>query len=245
MPSDAIPGRYLPPEGSALYAVGDIHGRSDLLDRLHDAILRDAMGRRAERRVAVYLGDYIDRGPDSAGVVARLAGDDTPLGGAGFERHFLRGNHDQFLLDFLDEDNGALGNWLSNGGQAALTSWGVGPRERAADLRADLFRALPSAHLAFLRALRFHHREGDILFVHAGLRPGVPFADQSREDMLWIREEFLESERDFGGLVVHGHSITPEPAIRKNRIGVDTGAWRSGRLTAAVFEGDRLAFLHT
>jgi serine/threonine protein phosphatase 1 len=241
MPPDAIPGRHRPPADAVLYAVGDIHGRSDLLDRLHAAILRDAARRRARRRVVVYLGDYIDRGFDSAGVVARLAGDGPP----GFERHFLLGNHDQFLLDVLDGDTAAIGSWLWNGGREALASYKVAIGDDAAGLGLRIARAVPAAHLAFLRALKLHHREGGILFAHAGLRPGVPLADQSRADLLWIRDEFLESDCDFGNLVVHGHTPGPEPVVRPNRVGVDTGAWKSGRLTAAAFEGDELTFLQT
>jgi serine/threonine protein phosphatase 1 len=242
-----LPGGFRPPEDAVLYAVGDIHGRSDLLDRLHEAIVRDAAGRRAKRRVIVYLGDYIDRGADSAGVVARLLGAGPP----GFERRYLLGNHDTFLLEFLEGDAGVIETWMWNGGAAALKSYGLSLDEEAyardwpVGLRADFARVFPPAHLAFFRALKLHHREGDILFVHAGLKPGVPLADQSREDMLWIREEFLESETDFGFLVVHGHTPGPEPVVRENRVGVDTGAWKSGRLTAAVFAGDRLAFLQT
>ena len=246
-PKEPLPGRYRPPADAVVYAVGDIHGRADLLDRLHEAIVRDSVQHRAKRRVIVYLGDYIDRGADSAGVVARLLGAGPP----GFERRFLLGNHDTFLLDFLGGDSAVAETWMWNGGAAALASYGVSPapeayaRDWPKSLRADLARALPPAHLAFFRALRLNHREGDILFVHAGLRPGVPLARQSREDMLWIRHEFLESEFDFGCLVVHGHTPSPEPVIRRNRIGVDTGAWKSGQLTAAVLAGDEVAFLQT
>ncbi|MEK7246798.1 MAG: metallophosphoesterase family protein [Pseudomonadota bacterium] len=242
-----LPGRYRPPADTVLYAVGDIHGRSDLLDRLHAAIVRDSVQHGTKRRVIVYLGDYIDRGADSAGVVARLLGE----GAGGFERRFLLGNHDTFLLDFLDGDDSVAETWMWNGGRAALESYGLSPaaedhaRGWATHLRADLARTLPPAHLAFFRALRLNHREGDIFFVHAGLRPGVPVERQTREDMLWIRKPFLESDADFGCLVVHGHTPGPEPVIRRNRIGVDTGAWRSGQLTAAVFEGDEVAFLQT
>lgn len=242
-----LPDRFRPPEGAVLYAIGDIHGRSDLLDRLHEAIVRDAVHHRTKRRAIVYLGDYIDRGFDSAGVVARLAGRGPP----GFERHFLLGNHDTFLLDFLGGDSAVAETWMWNGGVAALESYGLSPkaetyaRDWPVTLRADLARAIPPEHLAFFRALRLVHREGGILFVHAGLRPGVPVERQTREDMLWIRDEFLESEFDFGCLVVHGHTPMPEPVIRANRIGVDTGAWRSGQLTAAVFADDTVAFLQT
>ncbi|MBM3949945.1 MAG: serine/threonine protein phosphatase [Rhodospirillales bacterium] len=241
MSSRAIPGRHRPPADTVLYAVGDVHGRADLLERLHGAIVRDAGARRARRRVLVYLGDYIDRGPDSRGVVARLAGDGPP----GFERRFLLGNHDAFMRDFLDGDDEVLDHWLANGGLAALASYGVDADAAPAELRARLARAVPAAHLAFLRALELYHREGGLLFVHAGFRPGVALADQTPEDMIWIRDLFLRSDHDFGGLVVHGHSIMSEPTIRPNRVGIDTGAWRSGTLTAAAFEGDELAFLQT
>jgi serine/threonine protein phosphatase 1 len=196
--------------------------------------------------VLVYLGDYIDRGPDSRGVLDRLAGGGPP----GFERHFLLGNHDAFMRDFLAGDDGVLGGWIMNGGGAVLASYGV---ERADDaregaaarLRARLAEAVPAAHRAFLGALQTYHREGGIWCVHAGVRPGVALADQAPEDMIWIRGAFLDSDRDFGGLVVHGHSIVSEPEVRPNRVAVDTGAWRSGTLTAAAFEGDEMAFLQT
>lgn len=250
MPARTIPGRHRPPAGSVLYAVGDVHGRADLLDRLHRAVVRDAETRRARRRVLVYLGDYIDRGPDSRGVLDRLVGEGPP----GFERRFLLGNHDAFMRDFLAGDDRALGGWLMNGGGAVLASYGIegddgvcdGAREgAAARLRARLAEAVPAAHRAFLGALEFHHREGGIWFVHAGFRPGVALADQAPEDMIWIRGAFLDSDHDFGGFVVHGHSIVSEPEVRPNRVAVDTGAWRSGTLTAAAFEGDRIDFLST
>ncbi|MSP80064.1 MAG: serine/threonine protein phosphatase [Rhodospirillales bacterium] len=241
--SHPLADRYRPPADTVLYAVGDIHGRSDLLDRLHAAIVRDSVQYGAKRRLIVYLGDYIDRGADSAGVVARLEG----AGPDGFERRFLLGNHDSFLLDFMDGDDAVAETWLGNGGAAALESYGVASDSRRSptDLRADLARAIPPAHLAFFRALQLTHREGDILFVHAGLRPGVPIPNQARGDMLWIRDTFLESDADFGALVIHGHTPVPEPTIRANRIGVDTGAWRSGTLTAAVIAGDTVSFLQT
>ena len=230
-----------------MYAVGDIHGRSDLLDQLHEAIVRDALRHGSKRRVIVYLGDYIDRGADSAGVVARLVGAGPP----GFERRFLLGNHDSFLLDVLDGDATVAETWMWNGGRAALESYGLTPAAEADvrnwpnAFRGDCERAIPSAHIAFFRALRLNHREGDILFVHAGVRPGVPLARQTREDRLWIRHEFLESDADFGALVIHGHTPGPEPVVRANRIGVDTGAWKSGQLTAAVLAGDTFSFLQT
>jgi serine/threonine protein phosphatase 1 len=244
MTPTTILGSYRPPPGTALYAVGDIHGRADLLDSLQARIVADARRRTASRRVIVYLGDYIDRGPDSKGVIDRLAGEGPP----GFERRFLLGNHDRFLLDVLAGDRAALDGWLWNGGAAALASYGLAPEAlagTAADMRERLRRALPPAHLAFFHALQLYHREGDILCVHAGLRPGVALERQTPMDLIWIREEFLDSDRDFGALVVHGHSIRPEPVVRQNRVGVDTGAWKTGTLTAAVLMGDKLGLLQT
>lgn len=242
-----LPAGRRAPAGARVYAVGDIHGRSDLLDRLHDAIRADARGRALERRVVVYLGDYIDRGGDSAGAIERLAA--RPL--AGFEPYYLRGNHEAMMQGFLDGDSTGLDTWLWNGGMATLESYGLAPmagtygEDWADALRAELLRAMPPAHGDFLRALAGAHREGDLFFAHAGVRPGVALDSQSPDDLLWVRGEFLNSDADFGALVIHGHTVTPEPDVRANRIGIDTGAWRSGRLTAAVFEGDRVAFLTT
>ncbi len=245
-----LPGRR-GPAGTRIYAIGDIHGRSDLLDRLHAAIRADVRARRPERAVAVYLGDYVDRGGDSAGTIARLAVPPKD----GIERVFLRGNHEAFLLEFLDGDSGLLDQWLWNGGLATLDSYGLAPMADgpgdgsdaawARTLRADLLRAVPPAHETFLRALVSHHREGDLFFAHAGVRPGVALDRQSQDDLLWIRDGFLDSDADFGALVVHGHTVVAEPEVRANRIGIDTGAWRTGRLTAAVFEGEAVAFLTT
>ncbi len=248
-----------PPAGMLVYAIGNIHGRSDLLDRLEEAIVADLRRRKPQSARVVYLGDYIDRGGDSAGTLARLvaradaARQDGPKKNIEnkIERVFLRGNHEAFLLGFLDGDSALLDSWLWNGGMATLESYGLSPMtgdhgERWADaLRDDLARAMPPAHTVFLRGLASHHRAGDLFFAHAGVRPGVALEDQSADDLLWIRDEFIGSDADFGALVVHGHTVVPAPEVRANRIGIDTGAWRSGRLTAAVFEGDTVAFLAT
>ncbi len=194
----------------------------------------------------VYLGDYIDRGPDSRGVLELLIGE--PL--AGFESVHLLGNHEAFLLGFLDgEDLASV--WLMNGGDATLRSYGLdvaalngpGPGGDPPALRAALIPAVPAAHRAFLDGLALSHVEGDYFFVHAGVRPGVPLGRQGEHDLLWIREPFLSSAADHGKVVVHGHSTTAEVELRSNRIGIDTGVCYGGKLTALVLEGEQHRFL--
>ena len=234
-----------PPE-TRIYAIGDIHGRADLLRTLNGLIRDDAASRRAPRSVVVYLGDYVDRGPHSREVIDLLLA--APP--AGFEHIHLRGNHEDFMLRFL-ADVSVGPSWLSNGGRETLESYGVDPPGLFAGtdalelaLRA-LAARLPAAHVEFLRSLRLLHEEGDFCFVHAGVRPGVPLEQQREQDLLWIRDEFLSSNAEFGRIVVHGHSITPVPDVRRNRIGIDTGAFRSERLTCLVLEGSEWAFLQT
>ncbi len=257
------------PPGIRIYAVGDCHGCLEALRALREAIAvdsarGDAEGPRARRRVVVYLGDYVDRGPDSRGVVELLIGE--PL--AGFESVHLLGNHEAFLRGFLDgEDVAAV--WMMNGGGATLRSYGLdvaeltglgtgprtgagprtwprtgaGPGGDAPALRAALAAAVPEAHRAFLDGLALSHIEGEYFFVHAGVRPGVPLERQEENDLLWIREPFLGSTADHGKVVVHGHSAAAEVAVRPNRIGIDTGACYGGKLTALVLEGNRHRFL--
>ncbi len=233
------------PEGVLVYAIGDIHGRADLLEKMHAAIVKDALDVRCQRKVVVYLGDYIDRGAQSKKVVDVLV--DKPL--AGFERYHLMGNHEAFLLEFLQDVEAGPG-WFFNGGVATLASYGV-KIGRTDELTMDTLqriqdefkRKLPNTHSNFYRQLDFTRTEGDYFFVHAGIRPGVPLDNQTDEDMLWIREEFLGSDDDFGKIVVHGHTITWEPEIKPNRIGIDTGAFASGVLTALVLEGREQDFL--
>ena len=228
------------PAGVALYAVGDIHGRADLLDRLHGAILADAAARPAAERWIVYLGDYIDRGEDSAGVIDRLV--ERPL--AGFRAVHLCGNHEDFLLRFLMDESVAP-HWLFNGGDATLASYGLAVDRDWTRLQRNLRRALPRRHLAFLEGLALSHAAGDYLFVHAGIRPGLPLDRQRREDLLWIRGEFLDSTAPHGRIVVHGHSIAHEVEFRANRIGIDTGAYMTGRLTCLALAGSERRIIGT
>lgn len=234
------------PDGTVVYAIGDVHGRLDLLESLEARIVRDAAARPAGRRAIVCLGDYVDRGYESRGVVEHLMAD--PPGG--FERVCLKGNHEAFMLRFL-EDTGIAGSWFANGGIETLMSYGVDIPPGGADpagaesIRDDFERRLPAAHRDFLDALPLVHREGDYLFVHAGIRPGVTVAEQTPDDLMWIRGEFLNDPRDHGVLVVHGHTVEPEPQVRANRIGIDTGAYATGRLTALAMEGGERDFLST
>ena len=235
------------PPGTRIYAIGDIHGRLDLLLRLHELIVVDAAGSHAPRRVLVYIGDYIDRGPSSAGVLDLLL--DRPL--PGFEIVALIGNHEDTLLQFPD-DIGVGPSWLTYGGVQTLESYSIDvvPGSWRDDrelrrLQGEVRRRLPRRHVEFMRGLPLMHIEGDYLFVHAGIRPGVPLELQERDDLLWIRDEFLQSSEDHGKIVVHGHTISEEPELRPNRIGIDTGAFHTHRLTCLVLDGTDRMFLQT
>ncbi|MBM3489303.1 MAG: serine/threonine protein phosphatase [Alphaproteobacteria bacterium] len=234
------------PAGRRLYAVGDIHGRLDLLEDMLALIAADRALHPSGDCGMVFLGDYVDRGSDSRGVVERLRG----LAGETPAPIFLMGNHEAMLLHFLEQGQGGF-NWLYNGGAATLLSYGVAWPATAdgesgmAPVRSALAAALPTAHREFLSALRLWHGEGDYLFVHAGVRPGVPLAEQSAEDLLWIREEFLDHDGPLPQVVVHGHTIARKVELRRHRIGIDTGAYHSGRLTCLVLEGSGRRLLAT
>ena len=233
------------PEGMVVYAVGDIHGQLHLLDDLLEKIVADAVPfAETHRRALVFVGDYLDRGRDSAGVIEQLISN-LPFG---FEVHCLMGNHEAILLDFLD-DPMILDHWLRNGAQATLASYGIeAPNDDAPAVefircRDEFVAALPPTHLQFLKDLPLSVSLGDYHFVHAGIRPGVPVHRQERHDMLWIRDEFLDSDEDLGCVVVHGHTPGLEPVVRNNRIGIDTGAWANGRLTAVRLLEEERSFL--
>jgi len=224
------------PRGRRVYAIGDIHGYPDKLARLHRLIAEDFAERPTGSAVLVHLGDFIDQGPDSAGVVALLASGppirDIPVVN-------LLGDHERMLVDALAGDRAAATDWLWAGGREALPSWGLSP-----DLPREAWEsALPPAHVAWLRGLTLTHREGSYLFVHAGVRPGLPIAEQSRDDLVTMRQPFLSTEQDHGLVVVHGHSSSPSVHIAANRIGLDTGAGIGGRLTCAVLEDDLIGLL--
>lgn len=226
-----------------VYAIGDIHGRLDLLRTMNQLIHEDAYARQAPRNVVIYLGDYIDRGDASRQVIDCLL--DEPL--PGFDRVYIKGNHEDSLVQFLS-DLLVGPPWLAYGGVATLRSYGIKPPASERDLvrvQGELREALPQSHLEFMRRLAFSHVEGDYYFTHAGVRPGVPLDAQAPADLMWIRDEFLSSNTDFGKIIVHGHTITDAPEVRRNRIGIDTGAFASGTLTCLILQGEEWSFLQT
>jgi serine/threonine protein phosphatase 1 len=225
------------PPGQRIYAVGDVHGCTEQLAVLHRLIAADLAGRPPAEPLVLHIGDYVDRGPDSAGVIERLL---RPFPAAGARVVNLRGNHEAMAQEALETgDRDAAEHWLANGGGATLASWGVARHTRPHQWR----EGVPATHLAFLRDLKPHHEAGGYIFVHAGLRPGVPLARQTEDDMLWIREPFLSWSGAFPGVVVHGHTPERTPTVRANRIGIDTGAVWGGPLTCVVLEEDRLGIL--
>ncbi|NCO16293.1 MAG: serine/threonine protein phosphatase [Alphaproteobacteria bacterium] len=232
------------PEGLRIYAIGDIHGRLDLLRAAHARIAADLVRRPCPRYRVIHTGDYIDRGPESAGVIAHLI-EFTRDG----EAVCLAGNHDLFLTAFLKKPADFGSQWLANGGVEALASYGVeaatpgiGLRSMKA-IRKALAAALPPEHLAFFEGLKLCEQHGDYLFVHAGVRPGVALRKQKTFDLTFIREPFLSDPRDHGFVVVHGHTTAPAPVIRPNRIGIDTKAYASDVLTCLVLENGEKGFL--
>ncbi len=234
------------PPDTRIYAIGDIHGRLDLLQLLHGMIERDAAEVEGKRKLLIYLGDYVDRGSSSCQVVDYLLGDPLPQ----FDIIRLRGNHEEMLLSFLDDPEFAP-MWMINGGEATLSSYGIGEmqgetiEQRNRNIQAALKERLPRAHVEFFHSLGLHHVAGDYLFVHAGVLPGVALEEQVVEDLLWIRGEFIKSDADHGKCVVHGHTVVDEPEIRENRIAIDTGAYFSNILSCLVLDGGERRFLQT
>lgn len=229
------------PAETRIYAVGDIHGRSDLLRETIEHIDDDLRRRPITHAVEIYLGDYVDRGPDSKGVIDLLA-----MRLVRSNAVCLRGNHEDMMEGFL-RDASRLPAWLKLGGVQTLASYGVDPHRDALEAGHDLHRrfcgVFPRAHELFLKCMRPWISCGDYLFVHAGIRPGVPFERQALADLLWIREEFLTSSLDHGKFIVHGHTPVPHPEVHPNRLNIDTAAWRTGTLTCAVLENASIQFL--
>ena len=236
------------PAGLAVYAIGDVHDRLDLLDDLFALIREDADRHPGDAaRTLIFLGDYVDRGPESRGVVDAVMAD--PL--AGFATVRLMGNHEEAMLAFLDGDSDGL-DWLSFGGLETLLSYGVPLRslpssgEAVRALQTALIEAVPERHVSFFRNCLLHYAVGDYLFVHAGVRPGIALEKQTQTDLLWIRNDFLRVRAALPGrVVVHGHTICDLPQNRDHRINIDTGAFFSGRLTCLVLRGSERSFLST
>lgn len=233
------------PRGHRAYAVGDIHGRLDLLDELLGKIEIDNRSRRKARTTIIFLGDLIDRGPQSAEVVERLR-----LYRPQFAKTvFVMGNHEEVLLRILAGETELVRDWLQFGGAECLRSYGIDPAELQRSTRARtlelLQRAIPGEQVKFLSSFVDTASFGKYLFVHAGVRPGVPLANQEPQDLRWIRLPFLVDDSDHGRVVVHGHTISERVEVRPNRIGVDTGAYRTGVLTALGLERDERWLLQT
>jgi serine/threonine protein phosphatase 1 len=230
-------------EGCRAYAVGDIHGRLDLLNLLLTEIEADIAARPVRKNFIIFLGDFVDRGPDSAGVIERLR----------TYRHsdarliFLGGNHEEVLLNILAGKRGVLPSWLKFGGAECAESYGIDVQELGRiheDAAIELVqRGVPREHREFLENLADTFRFGDYLFVHAGIRPGIAVDEQSRKDLRWIRDPFLSDAKEHGFVVVHGHTIVQSVEERLNRIAIDTGAYHSGVLTALAIEEDQRWFL--
>jgi serine/threonine protein phosphatase 1 len=229
--------------GPVVYAIGDVHGQLELLDQLLEIIVRDFHAlKRGDRPVLVFVGDYVDRGPMSKGVIDRLIELGAMAARDGFQVRTLMGNHEQTMLSFLENPEAGPA-WVEFGGGETLTSYGVNrPASRAEpevwqEVQVALQRNLPSEHVAFLRGLELSAIYGDYLFVHAGVRPGVPLDRQNPEDLLWIRGDFLSQPHRLDYVVVHGHTPDEEPFIGPARINVDTGAYATGVLTAVRLDG--------
>lgn len=233
------------PKKHRAYAIGDIHGQIDLLDRLLAAIKTDIAKQPQSKISIIFLGDVVDRGPASAEVVERLRTLSIP----GATVHFVMGNHEEVMLRVIEGEADVLRNWLRFGGSETLHSYGVDPRSLKAlsndDLAARMRELIPSTHRRFLASFSDSIGFGDYVFVHAGIRPGIDLAEQSQADLRWIREPFLEDTTDHGFIVVHGHTIASEVEVTPNRIGIDTGAYNTGTLTALAIDGKKRWLIQT
>jgi serine/threonine protein phosphatase 1 len=232
------------PKGLRVYAVGDIHGRFDLLNKLLARIDTDFALRPTVRPVYVFLGDYIDRGSSSRETIDRLI-----KHGETHESVFLKGNHELIAIKCLS-DPSLFDQWMRLGGLETLKSYGAAPATLAngkqiVELQAAFHNALPQAHFRFFRDLRSSFACGDFFFAHAGVKPNVDLSRQKESDLLWIRGEFLSSNDDFGKIIVHGHTPNSEIEVGPNRINIDTGAFATGRLTCLVIEDGSLSVIDT
>jgi serine/threonine protein phosphatase 1 len=234
------------PDNTRLYAIGDVHGRDDLLGQLLEEIEADAMAHPDKRKILIFLGDYVDRGLQSRQVIDRLC----RVKLSGFEAVFLKGNHELAMMQFL-EDAQFGRTWKYYGGLETLHAYGINDLTLSDDpldfehARERLSAAIPVAHRHFLDTLSLSAEFGDYFFVHAGVRPGVPLSHQAEDDLLWIREEFLQSRASHGKIVVHGHTPSEDAVFRSNRIGIDTGAYMTGVLTCIILDGVSRQLLQT
>jgi serine/threonine protein phosphatase 1 len=232
------------PAGVRIYSVGDIHGRLDLLNTLLSRIHTDLERRPTGKALYVFLGDYIDRGPSSRDTIDRLIEH-----GKRSDSRFLKGNHEVIAIRCLS-DRSLIDQWMRLGGLETLISYGVGPEilangKQFAELQTAFHDALPQSHLRFLGGLQSSFSYGDFFFAHAGVKPGVELSRQKDSDLLWIRDDFLCSNVDFGKIVVHGHTPTHEIEVASNRINIDTGAFATGRLTSLVIEESSISVIDT
>ncbi|GGB16043.1 metallophosphoesterase [Sphingomonas metalli] len=233
------------PPGQRVYAIGDIHGCADELGRLLRLIHADDAARAPADTTLVFLGDLVDRGPASATVIDQL----MTLGADGGRLHFIAGNHEEIFLGALDGDVKLLKLFTRAGGRETVLSYGMTPEDYNAldypELQAEMIRLVPAAHRRFLEAFEDMVIIGDYAFVHAGVQPEVPLAEQRRSDLRWIREPFLSHARPLEKVIVHGHTIAETVQQTPARIGIDTGAYQSGRLTAIGLEGEDRWFIDT
>jgi serine/threonine protein phosphatase 1 len=240
--SDAIKTRPRVPAGRRVYAIGDVHGRADLLSELFSRIDDDLRAHPRVNSIEVFLGDYIDRGPNSREVIDLLIERQQK-----HDTKFLKGNHEDCVLRLLSDPTVFL-EWKMIGGLSTVLSYSVAPSghhdpQTHARIASALAEAMPDSHHRFLRSLALSFTLGDYFFAHAGVRPGISLAAQSPHDLLWIRDDFLLHEDDFGKVVVHGHTPAREPEIRANRINIDTGAYATGRLTCLVLQDGEISFV--
>ncbi len=233
------------PPGHRAYVVGDVHGRLDLLEKLLGRIHSELQRHPAAKTTLIFVGDLIDRGPSSAQVLERL----RTYKRSAVETVFLLGNHEEVLLRILGGDAALIGKWRWFGGAECLESYGVDPEvlQNAShnEALARVRRAIPKEHVRFIESFSDSCQFGDYLCVHAGIRPGIAIDEQTQADMRWIREPFLLDERDHGFVIVHGHTITSEVEQLPNRVGIDTGAYRTGVLTALAIEGTKRWLIDT
>ena len=232
-------------KSSRIYSIGDIHGRSDLLEKLLKKIQEDVKKKPVRNNTIIFLGDYIDRGKNSKKVVELIINLSDR-----FKKIFLKGNHEDMLNNFLKDPN-LLDIWLVNGGDKTLINYGVNlkkfflGKKDALQIQKEFLNKIPRRHLHFLKSLKHFYQISNYFFTHAGVRPNIKLSKQNKKDLMWIREPFLSSKYDFGKIIVHGHTPSYQPEVKSNRIGIDTCAHITNLLTSLVIEENKLRFIQT